>query len=138
MDVDVVLAAGKADLSALGTLPDNVRSAGFLPLSMILPSCSLIIHHGGSGSAAAPLFYGVPQLVLPAFADNFMSADRVADRGVGLRCDAATTDAATTRTLIERLLTEPAFAKAAAEVRAEIAAQPSPSAIIDRVTAALG
>ncbi|MCU1686477.1 MAG: putative glycosyltransferase [Amycolatopsis sp.] len=138
MDVDVVLAAGTADLSALGTLPDNVRSAGFLPLSMILPSCSLIVHHGGSGSTAAPLFYGVPQLVLPAFADNFISADRVAARGVGLRCDAAGTDAATARTLIERLLTEPAFTKAAAEVRTEIAEQPSPAAIIDRVTAALG
>lgn len=138
LDVDVVLAAGKADLSALGTLPANVRTAGFLPLSMVLPSCSLIVHHGGSGTTAAPLHYGVPQLVLPSFADNFMSADRVADRGVGLRCDAATTDVATMRTQIERLLTEPAFAKAAAEVSAEMAAQPSPSAIIERTVAALG
>jgi UDP:flavonoid glycosyltransferase YjiC (YdhE family) len=137
MDVDVVLAAGKADLSALGTLPENVRPAGFLPLSMILPTCSLIVHHGGSGSTAAPLFYGVPQLVLPSFADNFQSADRVAARGVGLRCDAATTNAATLRGLMDRLLTEPAFAKAAAEVRDEMALQPSPSAVIERVAAAL-
>ncbi len=28
MDVEVILAAGKADLSALGVLPDNVRSVG--------------------------------------------------------------------------------------------------------------
>lgn len=55
MDVEVVLAAGKADLSALGTLPGNVRSVGFLPLSIFLPTCSLIVHHGGSGTTAAPL-----------------------------------------------------------------------------------
>jgi UDP:flavonoid glycosyltransferase YjiC (YdhE family) len=137
MDVDVVLAAGEADVSALGTLPENVRPAGFLPLSMILPTCSLIVHHGGSGSTAAPLFYGVPQLVLPSFADNFLSAERVAARGVGFQCDAATTDAATLRGLMERLLTEPAFAQAAAEVRDEMARQPSPSAVIERVAAAL-
>ncbi|MFD9888849.1 nucleotide disphospho-sugar-binding domain-containing protein [Amycolatopsis sp. NPDC059027] len=135
LDVEVVLAAGSADLSSLGTLPANVRPAGFVPLSMFLPTCSLIVHHGGSGTTAAPLYYGVPQLVLPSFADNFLSADRVAERGVGLRCDAATTDVATMRGLVERLLTEPAFAQAAAEVRDEMANQPSPAAVLQKAVA---
>jgi hypothetical protein len=76
MDVEVVLAAGAADLSALGELPANVRSVGFLALSAFLSTCSLIVHHGGSGTTATPLHYAVPQLVLPAFADNPMSARR--------------------------------------------------------------
>ncbi|GAA4530859.1 nucleotide disphospho-sugar-binding domain-containing protein [Amycolatopsis samaneae] len=135
LDVEVILAAGAADLSALGTLPANVRPAGFVPLSMFLPSCALIVHHGGSGTTAAPLYYGVPQLVLPAFADNFLSADRVAERGVGLRCDAAETDVATMRSLLERLLTEPAFAEAAAAVRDEMATQPSPAEILEKAVA---
>jgi UDP:flavonoid glycosyltransferase YjiC (YdhE family) len=84
MDVEVILAAGKADLSALGLLPANVRSVGFLPLSTILATCSLIVHHGGSGTTAAPLHYGIPQLVMPSFADNHLSAQRVVERGVGL------------------------------------------------------
>lgn len=140
MDVDVVLAAGKADLSALGALPGNVRSVGFLPLSTFLPTCSLIVHHGGSGTTAAPLHYGIPQLVMPFFADNHMSAQRVVDRGVGLSLDPtaeAGVDAATLRATIERLLTEPHFAAAAREVRAEMATQPTPSAVIARLTATL-
>ena len=136
MDVDVVLAAGTADLTDLGELPSNVDSVGFLPLSAFLPTCAAIVHHGGSGTTATPLFYGVPQLVLPA--DNPMSAQRVADRGVGLTHDPATVDVATVRALVGRLLEEEAFRTAAAQVRAEMAAQPSPSTVLERVVATLG
>jgi UDP:flavonoid glycosyltransferase YjiC (YdhE family) len=132
MDVEVVLAAGTADLSELGELPANVRSVGFLPLSAFLPTCAAIVHHGGSGTTAAPLFYGVPQLVLPSFADNPLAAQRVVDRGVGLSHDPSTVDTETVRTMVHRLLTEDAFRVAAEEVRAEMAAQPSPSSIIER------
>jgi UDP:flavonoid glycosyltransferase YjiC (YdhE family) len=134
MDVDVVLAAGEADLSSLSDLPANVLSVGFQPLSAFLSTCSLIVHHGGSGTTATPLHYGVPQLVLPAFADNPLSAERVVRRGVGLSHDPSTVDAATVRASARRLLDEPAFAEAAAEVRDEMATQPSPATIIDRVT----
>ncbi|OZM72235.1 glycosyl transferase [Amycolatopsis antarctica] len=135
MDVDVVLAAGEADLSGLGTLPGNVRPAGFLPLSALLPTCALLVHHGGSGTTAAPLFYGVPQLVFPAFADNPMSAERVVRRGVGLSHDPSTVDVEMVRLLAGRVLTEPSFARAAREVSAEMAAQPSPATIIERLVA---
>jgi UDP:flavonoid glycosyltransferase YjiC (YdhE family) len=137
MDVDVVLAAGNADLTSLGELPANVRSVGYLPLSAFLPTCSAIVHHGGSGTTATPLFYGIPQLVLPAFADNPMSAQRVADRGVGLTHDPATVDAATVRTMVGRLLTEDEFRTAAEEVRAEMATQPSPGSVLERAISAV-
>ncbi|HEX4225524.1 MAG TPA: nucleotide disphospho-sugar-binding domain-containing protein [Pseudonocardiaceae bacterium] len=133
MGVEVVLAAGRADLTDLGELPANVRSVGYLPLSAFLPTCAAIVHHGGSGTTAAPLFYGVPQLVLPAFADNPMSAQRVVDRGVGLSHDPATVDVATVTAMVGRLLDDDAFRLAAAQVRAEMATQPSPSAVIERV-----
>jgi UDP:flavonoid glycosyltransferase YjiC (YdhE family) len=118
-------------------LPGNVRSVGFLPLSIFLPTCSLILHHGGSGTTAAPLHYGIPQLVMPSFADNHMSAQRVVDRGVGLSHDPTTVDAATVRASVERLLGEPTFAAAAREVSAEMARQPSPSVVIERLTGTL-
>jgi UDP:flavonoid glycosyltransferase YjiC (YdhE family) len=137
MDVDVVLAAGTADLTELGSLPENVRAVGYLPLSAFLPTCAAIVHHGGSGSTAAPLFYGVPQLVLPSFADNPLAAARVAERGVGLSHDPAGLDVATVRAAVDRLLTEDTFTTAAGEVRAEMATQPSPAAVVERVSAAL-
>jgi UDP:flavonoid glycosyltransferase YjiC (YdhE family) len=57
---------------------------GFLPLSVVLPNCALIVHHGGSRTTASPLHHAVPRLVPPSFADNPMSARWVADRDVGL------------------------------------------------------
>ncbi|MGV9299279.1 glycosyltransferase [Amycolatopsis sp. NPDC003676] len=138
MDVEVILASGTADVSELGELPENVRSVGYLPLSVFLPECSAIVHHGGSGTTAAPLFYGVPQLVLPSFADNPMSAERVVERGVGLSHDPSTVDVETLGKLVRQLLEEDSFAAAAAEVRKEIAGQPSPSDVIARAVAALG
>ncbi|MBN9739847.1 glycosyl transferase [Amycolatopsis sp. A1MSW2902] len=137
MDVEVVLAAGTADLSELGELPENVRSVGYLPLSAFLPGCSAIVHHGGSGTTAAPLFYGVPQVVLPSFADNPMSAERVVERGVGLSHDPSAVDVETMRKLVRQVLEDDAFSTAAAEVRVEIAGQPSPSDVIARALAAL-
>ncbi len=133
LDVEVVLALGDADVSGFGELPANTRTVGFLPLSAVLPTTRLIIHHGGSGTTAAPLHYGVPQLVLPSFADNPMSAERVVARGVGLSHDPATLDAPTARQLVEQLLNDPTYASAAAEVSREMAQQPSPARIIARV-----
>lgn len=137
LPVEVVLALGDAKPVAGTELPSNVRAVGYLPLSAVLPTCRLIVHHGGSGTTAAPLHFGVPQLVLPSFADNPLSAQRVSDRGVGLAHDPTTLDVGTARTLIARLLDEPSFATAAAEVAAEMASQPSPAAIITRVEQAL-
>jgi UDP:flavonoid glycosyltransferase YjiC (YdhE family) len=138
MDVEVVLATGSADLSTLGELPGNVRPVGYLPLSSVLPSCDAIVHHGGSGSTASPLYYGIPQLVLPSFADNPLSAQRVAQRGVGLSLEPAEANAATVKACLERLLTEPAFARAAREVSAEMATQPSPAAVLERLVRIVG
>ncbi|HEY1968522.1 MAG TPA: nucleotide disphospho-sugar-binding domain-containing protein [Pseudonocardia sp.] len=132
-DVEVVLATGRADLTDLGTLPANVRPVGFLPLSAVLPSCALMVHHGGSGTTASALHYAVPQLVLPSFADNPMSAQRVSDRGVGLSLDPVEADRATVGALVTRLLTEPEFGTAARAVSAEMAGQPSPSAVLQRL-----
>lgn len=71
---------------------------------------------------------------MPSFADNYMSAQRVVDRGVGLSHEFETVDAPTVRASVERLLGQPAFASAAREVSAEMATQPSPSSVIERVT----
>ncbi|MFI7012207.1 glycosyltransferase [Streptomyces sp. NPDC050145] len=132
LDVEVVLADHSTDLSKLGPLPDNVRVAGFLPLSTFLDTCSLVIHHGGSGTAAAALHYAVPQLVLPGGSDNPLIARKVVDRKVGLSLDPAEADAPRLCELVGRLLAERSFADAAAEVSAEMATQPSPAQVLDR------
>ncbi|GAA0532735.1 glycosyl transferase [Saccharopolyspora subtropica] len=138
MDVEVVLAAGNADLTELGELPENVVPTGFLPFSTVLPRCSLVVHHGGAGTIAACLAYGVPQLVLPAYGENRESADQLTRRGVALQHDPETLTVAQAQATVRRLLDEPAFAKVAGEVADEIARMPSPAAVITKLERLVG
>ncbi len=137
LDADIVLADSETDLSRFAPLPENVHPAGFVPLSGILRDCSLVVHHGGSGTTAAALHHGVPQLIVPEGADNALCARRVVDRGVGLSLDPGEADVPALRALVERLLGEEAFTRTAAVVRDEMAAQPSPAEVVERVTADL-
>ncbi|GGV58546.1 nucleotide disphospho-sugar-binding domain-containing protein [Streptomyces massasporeus] len=129
VDAEFVLAIGDdVDPAQLGELPENVRPAGYVPLNQLLPTCSAIIHHGGSGSTMASLDAGIPQLILPQSADQFINADAVVGRGCGLAADGAVDTG-----LMTRLLTDPGPAEAAAQVRAELHAMPSPAEVVPRL-----
>ncbi len=52
-------------------------------LSDVLPHADAIVHHGGIGTAAAAIEYGVPQLVLPRFATQPSNAEWIRHLGVG-------------------------------------------------------
>ncbi|XP_078438933.1 UDP-Glycosyltransferase superfamily protein isoform X2 [Wolffia australiana] len=51
--------------------------SGNLPYSWIFPRCAAVIHHGGSGSTAAAVVAGVPQVVSPFVLDQFYWAERM-------------------------------------------------------------
>jgi UDP:flavonoid glycosyltransferase YjiC (YdhE family) len=130
VDAEFVLALGdKVDIDGLGTLPPNVRAAGWVPLNSLLATSSLLIHHGGAGTAMTPLAMGVPQLVAPSGADRYINASSVHNRGVGLQVEEPELDAR----VINQLLAEEKFRVTAAEVAAEIAAMPSPAEIATRM-----
>jgi hypothetical protein len=137
LDAEVILADHSTDVAALGELPGNVRLPGYLPLSGFLGTCSLIVHHGGSGTTAAALHHGVPQLILPEGADNPLVAQRVVDRKAGLALPFADIELESVRELVRRLLDEPVFTEAARAVGAEMADQPSPASVIDRLVRGL-
>lgn len=127
VDADFILVMGRMDISELGALPANVRPTGWVPWHRLLLSCDAAVHHGGSGTALAALAAGVPQLVLPDGSDRFITAEAVDTRGAGVRAVAEEV----CPELLRRLLADPALASAAREVRAEIAAMPTPSEVID-------
>jgi UDP:flavonoid glycosyltransferase YjiC (YdhE family) len=77
------------------------------------------------------LLAGVPQVVVPLFADQPSNARRIADLGAGLTAGAH--DPAEIRAAVERLLAEPAFRIAAGRVALEAQALPP----VDAAPAAL-
>jgi UDP:flavonoid glycosyltransferase YjiC (YdhE family) len=77
------------------------------------------------------LALGVPQLVVPQGADQFHNAHEVAKRGAGFEIDTEVAQVAADD--LTRLLTDTSLAAAAAEVKAEIAGQPAPAALVSRL-----
>lgn len=60
------------------------KDIGACPHDWLLPNfCCAVIHHGGAGTTAAGLRYGLPTFVCPFFADQFMWAHMVARAKVG-------------------------------------------------------
>lgn len=132
LPVEIVLADSESDLSQL-TLPPNLLTAEYIPLNSILANCSIIVHHGGSGTTAAALDRGVPQLVVAQGADNEICAQKVANAGVGLSLSASEVTTERIVSSVDRILNSPRFRIASREVAEEMAAQPSPSKTLETV-----
>lgn len=77
-----VLAAGWGGLRA-DDLPPSVHPVGFVPHGWLFPRMGGAVHHGGAGTTAALLRAGVPQVVVPFFADQFFWGRRIAELGLG-------------------------------------------------------
>ncbi|MFD5329143.1 nucleotide disphospho-sugar-binding domain-containing protein [Streptomyces sp. NPDC127092] len=131
VDAEFLLAVGDADLTPLGTLPDNVRPLPWVPLAELLTTSDALIHHGGSGTMLTALQAGLPQLLLPQGADHFTNADALTATGAALRSTAEGVDSA----LLTRLVTEPALREAAARLRAENSALPTPAQTVPALEA---
>jgi UDP:flavonoid glycosyltransferase YjiC (YdhE family) len=58
-----LICAGWSDFSDVD-LDDHVKVVGGVNYATIFPACRAVVHHGGSGTAAASLRAGVPTLIL--------------------------------------------------------------------------
>lgn len=79
----------------------------------LLPQCCGVIHHGGAGTTAAGLRYGLPTLVCPFFGDQYMWGEMVHRADVGPK--PCPVNELTKDILVEklRLLTDPKTKEAA-------------------------
>jgi L-2-deoxyfucosyltransferase len=131
LDVEVVATLDASQVGGV-RVPENVRLVDFVPLDVLLPSCSAVVHHGGAGTFQTALWHGVPQVIVPDMRwDTAAKADRLVGCGAGLRVDDVDgLSAVGVRGLVERVLDEPVFAQRAAGLRREMMAMPSPAAVV--------
>jgi UDP:flavonoid glycosyltransferase YjiC (YdhE family) len=129
-DVEVVAALSADDAERLGPPPAGVRVVKGLPLHLLLPTCDLIVHQGGLGTAMTALTCGLPQLVLPVLPDQAATARQLAGGGVARQLPPWEADPDVIRGHVLELLNVPGYRSRAAAVQAEIAAQPSPADLV--------
>jgi UDP:flavonoid glycosyltransferase YjiC (YdhE family) len=116
---------------AAGALPASVRAAGRFPLSAMVPTCDLVINHGGAGSTMTTLVNGVPQLVVPHYGDQFLNAQLVSQRAVGLAIPVSDISPEAVKTAASTLLDAPEYRQAAEKIAQENATLPSPADLVE-------
>jgi sterol 3beta-glucosyltransferase len=118
--VRLVLGSGWAGLDYEG---DDVFVVGDTPHAHLFPRMAAVIHHGGAGTTHTAARAGVPQIVVPFFADQPFWARRVEALGIGPTGIPRTR--LTTRTLAEaiRAGTQTPTRQRATEVGHAIAAE---------------
>ncbi len=129
IDAEIVATFDDDQLDGVTTVPSNVRTAGFVPMNVLMPTCDAIVHHGGTGSWLTAAIHGVPQIVL-SDADTEVHGKQLQDLGAGLSLPIAHLTADDLRSAIQRLLDEPEFRSGAVRLRDGMLTDPSPSQVV--------
>jgi UDP:flavonoid glycosyltransferase YjiC (YdhE family) len=126
LPVDVLVTAGPGvSTTAFDPQPNNVTVVDYVPLPDVLPRCGAVVTHGGAGTMLAALGHGVPLLVVPQGADQFVNADRVAAAGAGMVNETGENLSEDVR----RILQQPQYITAAQQIAEEIASMPSAASV---------
>jgi UDP:flavonoid glycosyltransferase YjiC (YdhE family) len=124
VDADVVVTTGsQIDPAEFTEVPTNVVVERFRPQAEILPACSAVVTHGGSGTLLAALALGVPAAVLPMGADQLDNADRVDELGVGFVLDPLTAGSTEVAAAVMTLINDDSYRHHAASLATEAASQ---------------
>lgn len=130
-DVDVVLAVTEEQRQALPPLPANVSHAGRVPLHLVLPGCTAVVHQGGGGTLMTAMDAGVPQFILPFVPDTVLNAHQVEATGAGKQVwNGDLDDDALAKALAEFLDNLEPYRDGAARLRAEHLDLPTPAATV--------
>ena len=84
LDINLICSIGNMLKPAdLGEIPANVSLHAFLPQLKVLQNIDAFVSHAGIGSIMEATWFGVPTLDIPQMGDQFDTANKVAELGIG-------------------------------------------------------
>lgn len=128
----VVTMGNLADRSCLH-VPLNVRVEQYVEQERLLPHCSAVLSHAGSGTMLGALAHGLPQVCVPQGADQFLNAGRIQQAGAGVAVFPAAATAEAIGAALAAVLTDSAMTRTSRALAAEMHAGLG----LDEVVAAL-
>jgi UDP:flavonoid glycosyltransferase YjiC (YdhE family) len=66
-------------------LADNMWGEKTVPQIKVLSVVDLVITHGGNNTFTETFFFGKPMIVMPLFGDQYDNAQRIEEKGFGIR-----------------------------------------------------
>ena len=138
LECNVIVTIGRDnDPADLAPIPANTIVERFIPQDLLLPHVDVMVGHGGSGSMLAAFAAGIPQLMLPAGADQFNNADACDRLGLArvLLPDEVSPEAV--RDQVAVLLSDESYQQRARTLAEEIARMPDPGDVAAALLAEL-
>ncbi|XP_054152672.1 uncharacterized UDP-glucosyltransferase YdhE-like [Oppia nitens] len=106
-------------------LPDNMWGQPSVAQVNVLPLVDLVITHGGNNTITETFSFGKPMIVMPLFGDQFDNAQRVQEKGFGIRLDAYKCSEEELLTAIESLIEDNILAEKMQKISQQIFAENS-------------
>ena len=125
--INLIVTVGRdQDPAQFGPQPSHIRVERYIPQSLLLPRCAMMINVAGLNSLRSAFEHGLPLVLLPLVGEQGFNAARCAALGMARVLDpqAATPDAV--RGAVLAVLADPAYRESAARVRDEVATMPGP------------
>ncbi len=129
--VNVILTVGRdRDPAEFGPRPAHVHIERYLPQSLVLDACDLVLSHCGAGTMYGALDHGLPMVNVPVGMDQPENAARCARLGFGLTVDPTTRSPETIRDAVRAVLADPVYRANARRAPQEMHALPGPGEVV--------
>ncbi|MGW5440428.1 activator-dependent family glycosyltransferase [Nocardia asteroides] len=128
LPVEVVLTM-KPDGAEPLSAPSNVRIVDSVPLHAALPTCAVVVHHGGAGTWATAAVHGVPQLSFAWQWDDVFRSRQLAELGAGIHLAPGGASGTALRESVLALLDD-RVQQSAKRLQQEMLASPPPNEIV--------
>jgi len=129
--VALILTIGRdRDPTEFGPQPDHVHIERYIPQSLVLQACDLVLSHCGSGTLYAALDNGVPMVNVPIGMDQLENAADCERLQLGLTVGPTMRTAEAIRDAVRKVLADPSYRANAQRVQREMHALPGPSDVV--------
>jgi UDP:flavonoid glycosyltransferase YjiC (YdhE family) len=128
---NLILTTGRnVDPAIFGEQPRNVHIERYIPQSLLLPHCDLVVVHGGSGTMRDALSHGLPLVIVPVSADQYVNAKRCTELGVARVVPPGNRTPGAIREAVRETLQNPTYRRNAERLRDEMHALPGPEHVV--------
>jgi UDP:flavonoid glycosyltransferase YjiC (YdhE family) len=125
MKINLIVTLGRdKDPAEFGPQPANVHIERYIPQSLLLRRCELMVMHGGSNSLLQALDSGIPMVVVPLIADQFFNAHVAHGLGLGPVVQREQLAPESIRAAVEEALDNPSYKQNVERLQAEMHALP--------------
>jgi len=123
--INLVVTLGQdKDPADFGLQPANVHIERYIPQSLLLRHCDLMVMHGGSNSVLAALDAGLPMVVVPLIADQFFNAHIIRGMQLGQVVQRWQLTPTSIRAAVDEVLGNPLYRQHVGQLQAEMQALP--------------